>query len=91
MQGRPFDAILTGTAIALVLSLSAPSAWAQNQLDQQAIEALVPMPVAVATAGPPLPSLPKPLKALASTVTSSPVPVALAVAAPPAAPLPTPL
>ena len=44
MQGRPFDAILTGTAIALVLGLSAPSAWAQNQLDQQAIEALVPMP-----------------------------------------------
>jgi murein L,D-transpeptidase YcbB/YkuD len=44
MQGRPFDAILTGTAIALVLSLSAPSAWAQNQQDQQAIEALVPMP-----------------------------------------------
>ena len=44
MQGRRFDRFLTGTAIALVLSLSAPSAWAQNQQDQQAIEALVPMP-----------------------------------------------
>ena len=32
MQGRRFDRILTGTAIALVLSLSAPSAWAQNRL-----------------------------------------------------------
>src|SRR5215213_734442 len=44
MQRRPFDAILTGTAIAMVLALSAPSAWAQNQPDQQAIEALVPLP-----------------------------------------------
>jgi L,D-transpeptidase YcbB len=41
MHGRRFDLILTGTAIALVLSLAAPSAWAQSQ---QAIEAAVPMP-----------------------------------------------
>lgn len=45
MQGRRFDRILTGTAIALVLSLtSASSGWAQSLQDEQAIEALVPLP-----------------------------------------------
>src|SRR5947209_511510 len=42
MQGRPFERILTGTAIALVLGLAQLSpALAQSQ---SAIEALVPMP-----------------------------------------------
>jgi L,D-transpeptidase YcbB len=44
MHGRPFDRILTGTAIALVLSLASPSAWAQSQSTDQAIEAAVPLP-----------------------------------------------
>jgi murein L,D-transpeptidase YcbB/YkuD len=45
MHGRRFDRILTGTAIALVLGLSSgPSAWAQVQQDQKAIEAAVPLP-----------------------------------------------
>ena len=45
MQGRRFDRILTGTAIALVLSItSAAPGWAQAASDQQAIEAAVPMP-----------------------------------------------
>ena len=45
MQGQCFDRILTGTALALVLSLAAtPAGWAQNITDQKAIEAAVPMP-----------------------------------------------
>jgi murein L,D-transpeptidase YcbB/YkuD len=45
MQGRRFDRLLTGTAIALALGLTAAAdrALAQAQ-DQSAIEALVPMP-----------------------------------------------
>ena len=45
MHGRAFDRFLTGTAIALALSLAqAPTALAQNQTNQQAIEAAVPLP-----------------------------------------------
>jgi murein L,D-transpeptidase YcbB/YkuD len=45
MHGRVFDRFLTGTAIALALSFApAQTALAQSQLDQQAIEAAVPMP-----------------------------------------------
>jgi L,D-transpeptidase YcbB len=43
MPSRLFDRILTGTAIALVLGLSAAASAARAQ-DQSAIEALVPMP-----------------------------------------------
>src|SRR5436309_743183 len=45
MQGRRFDRLLTGTAIALALGLTAAADPAQAQIkDQSAIEALVPMP-----------------------------------------------
>src|SRR5215216_1354379 len=45
MHGRVFDRFLTGTAVALALSLaSIPSAFAQGQPSQQAIEAAVPLP-----------------------------------------------
>ena len=45
MHGRAFDRFLTGTAIALALSLApAPTALAQDQTNQQAIEAAVPLP-----------------------------------------------
>ena len=42
MHGRAFDRLLTGTAIALALSLAPmPTALAQSQPNQQAIEAEV--------------------------------------------------
>jgi len=44
MPSRRFDRILTGTAIALVLGLSATANPALAQQDEKAIEALVPMP-----------------------------------------------
>src|SRR5678815_210251 len=45
MHGRAFDRLLTGTAIALALSLAPmPTALAQSQPNQQAIEAAVPLP-----------------------------------------------
>src|SRR3954447_4697782 len=45
MQGRRFDRLLTGTAIALALGLTAAADRALAQVqDQSAIEALVPMP-----------------------------------------------
>jgi len=45
MHGRAFDRFLTGTAIALALSLAPmPTAMAQSQPNQQAIEAAVPLP-----------------------------------------------
>src|SRR5436305_12634178 len=43
MQGRRFDRLLTGTAIALALGLTAAANPALAQ-DQKSIEALVPMP-----------------------------------------------
>src|SRR5689334_20464993 len=44
MPGRHFDRILTGTAIALVLSVAAFANPATAQQSQSSIEALVPMP-----------------------------------------------
>jgi murein L,D-transpeptidase YcbB/YkuD len=45
MHGRALDRFLTGTAIALALSLAtAPTALAQSQPSQQAIEAAIPLP-----------------------------------------------
>jgi murein L,D-transpeptidase YcbB/YkuD len=91
MHGRCFDRFLTGTATALVLSLAVPSAWAQSQLSQQAIEAAVPLPEPANVPPPTAADVAPAGDTTGSTVVNLPEPPALPpptfkdVAAPPAA------
>ena len=72
MQGRRFDRILTGTAIALVLGLRARGPdWRQSQ---SAIEALVPMPEPANLPPPSIADLDPPTETTGSTVINLPDP-----------------
>src|SRR5437868_4046945 len=79
MQGRPFDRILTGTAIALVLGLAqAGPALTQSQ---SSIEALVPMPEPA--------NLPPPTAADVGPMTETTGSIAINLPDPPDLPPPT--
>ena len=73
MPSRLFDRILTGTAIALVLGLSAAASAARAQ-DQSAIEALVAMPEPANLPPPSLADIAQPGETTGSTSINLPVP-----------------